>query len=208
MASQVRHLCAPPAAPVGEQDAVIQYNPKFDEYGIKVLDGGSSVINITHCPFCGRSLPESLRDQWFEELSALGITDPLMQPIPPEYATDEWQKGARRYPRFKESGVSIQPSNLAVAAEISALKYILNWVPIQEDLCEDPRPEILAQIQVLESNMDLEAIDAEWGGLTSNKPSLRLAAAAEFAFRWRAGTRRNVPSILWRAMAVNPSSQP
>lgn len=49
-------------------DVVVKYNPIFDEYGIPVYEGGSSVIVIQYCPWCGTKLPASKRDLWFETL--------------------------------------------------------------------------------------------------------------------------------------------
>jgi hypothetical protein len=54
-------------------DRIVHYSARFDEYGIPILDGGSSVIVLSFCPWCGRSLPESKRDLRFERLEALGI---------------------------------------------------------------------------------------------------------------------------------------
>lgn len=70
-------------------DTPIVFSRKFDEYGLKVLDGGSSSILITHCPWCGQKLPNSKRDQWFDEIEKLGI-DPWTENVPDKYNTDEW----------------------------------------------------------------------------------------------------------------------
>ncbi|RZU40289.1 DUF6980 family protein [Edaphobacter modestus] len=51
----------------GEGAAII-YNSKFDEYGIPVLDGGSSYITLEFCPWCGAKLPPSKRDEYFGRL--------------------------------------------------------------------------------------------------------------------------------------------
>lgn len=70
-------------------DTPIVFSRKFDEYGLKVLDGGSSSILITHCPWCGQKLPESKRERWFDEIKKLGI-DPWTENVPDKYNTDEW----------------------------------------------------------------------------------------------------------------------
>ena len=54
----------------GEGAAII-YVSKLDEYGIPVLDGGSSYITLDFCPWCGTKLPPSKRDQYFNELEAI-----------------------------------------------------------------------------------------------------------------------------------------
>lgn len=71
-------------------DCLIDYNCKFDEYGIVIHDGGSSVLTIEFCPWCGSKLPESRRDEWFEELERIGITDPQDKTIPAKYLSNEW----------------------------------------------------------------------------------------------------------------------
>ena len=44
-------------------DALVNYSEKFNEYGLIVHDGGSSVIGINFCPWCGTELPKSIRDE-------------------------------------------------------------------------------------------------------------------------------------------------
>ena len=74
-------------------DVLIQYSPKFDEYGLVVHDGGGSSIAISFCPWCGSKLPESKRDRWFSELEALGFDEPLLdQEIPERYKGDGWYR--------------------------------------------------------------------------------------------------------------------
>lgn len=63
-------------------DVLVQYIPKFDEYGILIHDGGSAAIGIKFCPWCGITLPESKRDEWFDALEELGFNDPAEQDIP------------------------------------------------------------------------------------------------------------------------------
>jgi hypothetical protein len=70
-------------------DALVDYDPRFDEYGLIIDDGGSSVLAIKFCPWCGDRLPASKRDLWFDALSSRGL-DPYEDPLPPEYLTDEW----------------------------------------------------------------------------------------------------------------------
>jgi hypothetical protein len=72
-------------------DRPIIYNSKFDEYGIKIMDGGSSSIEINYCPWCGERLPNSRRDEWFDILEKLGI-DPWGGDVPEIFRTDEWYK--------------------------------------------------------------------------------------------------------------------
>jgi hypothetical protein len=79
-----------------EGETAIRYDAKFREYGIPVLDGGSSTIKIMFCPWCGQKLPESFRDKWFEVLASknLELDDPA---IPEEMLSDAWWKRSIRY---------------------------------------------------------------------------------------------------------------
>ena len=71
-------------------DCLVEYCPKFDEYGLMIHDGGSSSISIQFCPWCGSRLSECKRDCWFDELAALGFDDPTEEEIPQRYRTDAW----------------------------------------------------------------------------------------------------------------------
>jgi hypothetical protein len=52
------------------EGAAIRYVPEFDEYGIPVLDGGTSYIALNFCPWCGAKLPASKRDEYFDKLES------------------------------------------------------------------------------------------------------------------------------------------
>ncbi|MCC3864975.1 hypothetical protein K0040_11895 [Terrisporobacter petrolearius] len=73
-------------------DTLIYYNQKFDEFGIIIHDGGMSYIHINFCPWCGKKLPESKRDRWFDELEQLGYDSPFDMDIPVEYKSNKWYK--------------------------------------------------------------------------------------------------------------------
>ena len=98
--SRGRHCCKRLAQAVSQKcarhpdrsdcpDALLGYWPKYDEYGLIVHDGGSSLILIGFCPWCGTKLPESKRDRWFDVLEARDI-DPGTDDVPAEYQTDLW----------------------------------------------------------------------------------------------------------------------
>lgn len=70
-------------------DCLIGYVPKFREYGLLIHDGGSGLLTIRFCPWCGTKLPASLRDEWFERLRSLGL-EPGDDTIPPEMHTAAW----------------------------------------------------------------------------------------------------------------------
>jgi hypothetical protein len=61
----------------------------FREYGLLVHDGGESIIVIEYCPWCGVRLPESLRDEWFDQLEGLGV-DPDCENVPEAFLIDAW----------------------------------------------------------------------------------------------------------------------
>jgi hypothetical protein len=77
-------------------DTPIIYIEKFDEYGLKIYDGGNSSILIEYCPWCGQNLPKSKRDKWFDEIEALGI-NPWREDVPEKYKNGSWFKGKPNY---------------------------------------------------------------------------------------------------------------
>jgi hypothetical protein len=83
------HCCEDLKVNLQRQDVGIVYVPKFREYGISYLDGGSSYQLISFCPWCGQKLPISLRSAWFETLENMKL-EPNDSRIPSEYLSDEW----------------------------------------------------------------------------------------------------------------------
>ena len=73
-----------------ESNKIIQYSDRFDEYGIVLHDGGNSSIIINYCPWCGKELPKSKRDEWFDTLEKLGFINPLEEDIPIEFKSNLW----------------------------------------------------------------------------------------------------------------------
>ena len=69
---------------------VVVYVEKYDEYGILIKDGGASYVSIEFCPWCGKKLPDSKRDLWFESLENMGYEEFDDDSIPPEFKTGEW----------------------------------------------------------------------------------------------------------------------
>ncbi len=70
-------------------DCLVSYLPKFREFGIIIHDGGESSIRIDYCPWCGARLPESLRDEWYDRLDALGLEHESNE-IPQSLLTEKW----------------------------------------------------------------------------------------------------------------------
>lgn len=71
MTSNVNYRCDNHPDPFDCADNIISYTEAFQEYGIIIHDGGTSVIEITFCPWCGTRLPESRRDEILEILDSL-----------------------------------------------------------------------------------------------------------------------------------------
>lgn len=70
-------------------DCLVHYSGQFREYGILLHDGPDAYLPMRFCPFCGKKLPESLRDRWFDELNRMGI-DPEQGEIPEPYRSSRW----------------------------------------------------------------------------------------------------------------------
>lgn len=90
--AELPHACPQMEDAVGDVEVPVRCHPPFREYGIEVLDGGTSKLTIPFCPFCGVELPPSLRDPWFDRLEGLGL-EPGDPAIPPAMRTDEWWRG-------------------------------------------------------------------------------------------------------------------
>ena len=84
---------------------VIYFSARFREYGIPVKNCekiASSYITINVCPWCGKRLPSSKRDEWFDRLRKMGYNSPLSQKIPSQFESDDWySKKKRRFRKHK-----------------------------------------------------------------------------------------------------------
>lgn len=82
--------------------ACIFYSEIFVEYGIQLLSDEHSIILLDYCPWCGKKLPSSKREEWFAQLEAMGYDDPLFDThIPDKYKSSEWWREKR------DSGVDL-----------------------------------------------------------------------------------------------------
>ena len=81
------HCCEEMRTHLEDGRLPIVYVPKFREYGIEYPDG-SSIQLIRYCPWCGKTLPASVRQDWFEELDRLGLEPEDL--LPNRMKTDEW----------------------------------------------------------------------------------------------------------------------
>lgn len=87
--NQFQHCCEKMGLALVESEGSLVFSTKFREYGILIMDGGSAVIAISHCPWCSSPLPRSLRDDWFDALEAKGI-DPFGDEVPDEFLDGRW----------------------------------------------------------------------------------------------------------------------
>ena len=89
MKNSFLHCCAEMHSHLDSGELHFSYDPKFREYGIDYQEAfGGGVQLMTHCPWCGKNLPDSLRRKWFEELERMGL-DPDGE-LPNNMLTDEW----------------------------------------------------------------------------------------------------------------------
>lgn len=73
------------------EDIALRYIGKFREYGLPILDGGSSMQEIHYCPWCGDVLPPSLRDSWFDIVyEKYGIEEGDDPRLPTKYKSEVW----------------------------------------------------------------------------------------------------------------------
>lgn len=93
MRVQLMRQCDQHPDPNDCPDVLVTYDPKFDQFGIPIRDGGSSSLSIRYCPWCGVSFPDSKRDLWFDTLEQMGIDGPMDQDVPDEFKSDAWWRG-------------------------------------------------------------------------------------------------------------------
>ena len=79
-------------------DKTIFYSKRFDEYMIPLSEDRISGICIAYCPWCGKKLPASKRERWFEELDEMGIEFSLFdtEQVPPDYLDDTWWRRSEK----------------------------------------------------------------------------------------------------------------
>ena len=72
-----------------EGSVSITFLPRFREYGIDLRESEAFQL-MYFCPWCGKKLPEPLRDQCAKELEAMGHELFDDDDIPEKYKTDAW----------------------------------------------------------------------------------------------------------------------
>lgn len=87
----MKNCCSELSNAIASSETSLCYVPKFREYGISVLDGGSSYLIIEFCPFCGKTLPGSLRSEWFSHVEELDLEpNEWDSKLPEKFKTDAW----------------------------------------------------------------------------------------------------------------------
>lgn len=95
----MEHNCELMLECLQDQRVQIKYNACFREYFIPLLYKAELVAKqcIDYCPWCGKSLPQSLRELYYETLEKeYDIDDPddvsQRKRIPKEFTSDAWWK--------------------------------------------------------------------------------------------------------------------
>lgn len=92
----LKHCCEDISKHIDNPEIPLNYNEKFREYGLKLLDGGSSNLIINHCPWCGNHFPRNLRDEWFDIVfDELELDGPEDQGLPEEMKSDAWWRSRK-----------------------------------------------------------------------------------------------------------------
>ena len=81
-----------------DNETAVCYRPELREFWIPVvdgpvIDGSASGIVITHDPWSGRALPAPLRNEWFDQIEALGVdtAEPSFRSgLPSEFNSETW----------------------------------------------------------------------------------------------------------------------
>jgi hypothetical protein len=73
---------------LGSTDKRIYWSVIFEEYGL-ICQPSAEILHIKHCPFCGKQLPNSRRNEWFERLEAEGWKT-WGDPIPERMLSIDW----------------------------------------------------------------------------------------------------------------------
>ena len=91
MTENLNHCCFELDYFIKNGEVALCYNDIYREYGLNVLDGGSSFIQIKCCPWCGNKLPKDVGDEFsrliYDELNLDGPDDPR---LPEEFKSREW----------------------------------------------------------------------------------------------------------------------
>jgi hypothetical protein len=89
-------LSKPALIPHQGPSRIIDWISSWNEYRIPMPYDGYASTLIRHCPWCGRQLGASRREEWYRTLYGMGYDDPGEQELPPEFESDRWwrERGA------------------------------------------------------------------------------------------------------------------
>jgi hypothetical protein len=59
MRREVERVCEQHANRFDCPDCVMHFRPTLRDYGLLIHDGGTSVLIIRYCPWCGTKLPDN-----------------------------------------------------------------------------------------------------------------------------------------------------
>jgi hypothetical protein len=89
------HCCLTMDAELAKKGAILCYSQRYREYGIKIPQSTGYMI-MDYCLSCGKKLPFSVRDEWFDILEKeYGLESPMEEDkkkVPQEFWTEEWWK--------------------------------------------------------------------------------------------------------------------
>lgn len=96
MIKKTNHCCELMDMFLKDPKIPLKYYPMAREYGMS-LNHSSAVQLLFYCPWCGKKLPESLRDKYFDLLENEYHVEPefdIQQDpnVPAEFKSDEWWK--------------------------------------------------------------------------------------------------------------------
>jgi len=75
---------------------ILDWFASWNEYRIPVPYDGYASTLIRFCPWCGKRFPESLREEWYRTLYAMGYSDPGGDDdLPAEFESDRWWRMRR-----------------------------------------------------------------------------------------------------------------
>ena len=94
-AQSFSHCCSEMRHFLDEKKVAIGYIHKTRSYHINLLTSGG-LQEIHYCPWCGKKLPENLREKYCDILENLGYY-PFDEDIPDIYKTDEWWRNDAQY---------------------------------------------------------------------------------------------------------------
>lgn len=116
----MKHCCSNMSEMIQEEKSII-FIPEFREYGIPILDGGSSFLQISFCPWCGKELPQSLRDEFFDIIEEMGINYPCpLDELPENMRSAKWwQEKKEDKDSDSDSGIPSSCRMLCLHRELS-----------------------------------------------------------------------------------------